>query len=541
MLKQFFKCFFALFSIISNLYSTESEIFVSKCLPDSPDPETSYTQFIVKDIYEHQRAELSKSSIYFLVTAYEQEKFAPNLARSLKLNYDRLREFGVDFQIRLTCDGRDEDRVAFERAFLSSGIPQDNFIISLNPINKGVSLTRYEQLLSSRDEIMRDIASGKYVYFSIFDGDDMMHQDWCRLMLATALETNADVVGIERFAARCHECDISIVEQFQAVDINHFTLGYISEDVFEFCTNLFKASCIYNSEFNFDFSEHDKYDEPFYKNESLATLSPLTDSDLFKLHINLCRRQNKLGEKTLFYATYVSEIEDEFIPMHFYMQHPGSLEHSMLKRMLRDIDNQDFVRFQMKDGAFADLLVFFGILYQGRIDERLIKTSERNIDIDEEFLIERFKNKHLLANRFKKITESTLQGYDEEDRRDIEFILNHSKTQELLAQDTSKPLSDDFIKIFYRNVFDIILGLKPNPKPAIDAINEIVTPTVSSELDYKLQRKLDSGEYIPPVECFITTKKGKIQFIDMICYPEHDVITTPTGEKISIPHEDYLI
>lgn len=506
MLKQFLKCLFAISTIVPTIYSMEPE-----CSNDDQESEVGkYTSFVVGDLYDRQRAELSKSSIYFLVTAYEQEKFAPNLARSLKLNYDRLREFGVDFQIRLTCDGRDEDRVAFESAFLSLEIPQRNFIISLNPTNKGVSLTRYEQLISSREEIMRDIASGKHVYFSIFDGDDMMHQDWCRLMLATALETNADVVGIERLAARCHECDISKVKQFQAVDINHFTLDYISEGVFEFCTNLFKASCIYNSEFNFDFSEHDKYGEPFYKNESLATLSPLTDSDLFKLHINLCRSQNKLGEKTLFFATYVSEIEDEFIPMHFYMQHPGSLEHSMLKQMLKSIeDNQDFVSFQIKDGAFANLLLFFGIVSEEGIDKRLIKTSERNIDVDEEFLIEHFKNNHLLANRFNEITESTLQEYDEEDRRDIEFILNHPKTQELLAQDISNPLSDDFVKTFYRDVFDIILGVKPNPETTIESINEIVTSTVSSELDYELQRKLDSGEYIPPVECFITTKKGK--------------------------------
>lgn len=216
-----------------------------------------------------------------MVTAYEQEKFVPNLARSLKLNYDRLREFGVDFQIRLTCDGRDEDRVAFERAFLSSGIPQRNFIISLNPTNKGVSLTRYKQLLSSIEEIMRDIASGKYVYFSIFDGDDMMHQDYCLLMLATALEAAAESIGLIQLGLQCYEKDTPEIPPLQTKSILEKSLQYEPADNSDFTPILFKASVLYNDIFDFKFSiiyHGNTYPmDPFM---DFSTLRPLLD--LFK-------------------------------------------------------------------------------------------------------------------------------------------------------------------------------------------------------------------------------------------------------------------
>ncbi len=471
MLKQFLKYLFTVSTIVPNIYSMELEMN-SNSLESEIE---GHTSFVVRDLYARQRTELSKSSIYFFVTAYEQEKFAPNLARSLKLNYDRLRKFGVDFQIRLICDGRVEDLEAFKNAFLFSKIPSSNFTISLNQKNKGCSLTRYEQLLSSKEEIMKDISSGKHVYFSIFDGDDIIHKDYCILMLSTALETDADIVGIEQLAVKCWEKDLSIINTLRSKDISHTIIDYKPASVGDFCTNLFKAFCIYNSEFNFDFSGHinDFAGEVFNKNIHFVTLDPLVFSDLFKSKITLYLKNSYPPYSNLFSAPNVSDIGEKFIPMFFYMQHPGSQEHSPLKTILKFIDNQDFVRHLLKTRDPDGVSIFFGIIDQNGINDRLIKTSEKNIDVNEEFLIERFKNKHLFAHTFKEIMEQMTQNYN-----DIEYLLNHPKTQELLAQDISKPLSDDFVKTFYRDVFDIILGKKPNPDPAIETINEErVNPT----------------------------------------------------------------
>jgi len=544
MLKQFLQYFLALFCIVPNLYSTESEIFVSKNLPDSPDPEISYTQFIVNDLYEHQRTELSKSSIYFFITAYKQEKFAENLARSLELNYARLCEFGVNFQIRLTCDGRTEDYEAFKRAFSIHIIPETNFIISLNESNKGCSLTRYEQLCNSREEIMKDIASGRNVYFSIFDGDDMIHQDYCLLMLALALGTKAETIGVTQLGLQCYEEDTSKINTLQTKSILEKSLQYEPANDSDFTPILFKASVLYNDIFDFKFSA--KYHGNTYPIDPLVgffTLSPLLElykGARFSISDKGFYQEQSRG---LFGCADTSiDMPAEFLPMFYYMQHSGSMMHNGLKETLKVYSglltgkNLEIV-LSIID---ANDIFLFGI--SDYIDSEYTVTSDKNITVTEEFLINSFKNNHKLAHAFKETITESDNPYvlPEETNQRIKYILEHPKMQELLAQDVSKSLSDEFVKTFYKDIFDMILGKKPLPKIDNETIEEVITSPVSSEIDQELQRKLASGEYIPPVEYFLRTKKGEIPFIEIVFYPEHDVITTPRGEKISIPHEDII-
>lgn len=462
MTKQVLRYYFAIFSIISNIYSAEPDILSSNKLLDSTSS-VLYTQFVVGDLYNRQRPKLSKSSIYFFITAYNQERFAENLARSLKLNYARLSEFGVDFQIRLTCDGRTEDYEAFKRAFLTHIIPETNFIISLNEMNKGCSLTRYEQLIGSRDEIMKDIESGRNVYFSIFDGDDMIHQDYCLLMLAAALETNAESIGLTQMGVQCHEWDIPLISKLQPTSILKKSLQYEVADDSNFTPILFKAPLVYNNisfDFNFYVIRHG-YKYPVDHNTALDTLTPILT--LFKgPRFSISDIEFYQGTDLL-NSVDITCIPSNFIPMFFYMQHSDSMAHNQLKDILgiyskltagKKLDELTLTILNFDD------IFLFGI--HDHIHSGYIVTPDKNLTITEEFLISSFRNNHILAHIFKNtITESKFPYLAEDKTKQrIKYILEHPKMQELLAQDTSKPLPDEFIRSFYKDVFDIILGKK---------------------------------------------------------------------------------
>ena len=190
-----------------------SAIFIAANAAEPPRQELQKgTTMVVQELYTQQCEALSNTSLFFFITAWNQERFAPNLATSLRLNYDRLSEKRVDFQIRLTCDGRQEDfdafSDAFSKAFADSGIPSENYKIDLNPKNLGVSRTRFNQLENANKEISSLLKAGKHVYFSIFDGDDVIHQDYCLLLLAAALKEDADVIGTSMLSVS--ETDFSI-------------------------------------------------------------------------------------------------------------------------------------------------------------------------------------------------------------------------------------------------------------------------------------------------------------------------------------------
>ncbi len=460
MLKRFLKHVFVVLNIVPAIYSMEPGIYPcdvssyhefteEKSSSIYPNPDMDYTPFVVRNLYDRQRAELSNSIIYFFITAYKQERFASNLARSLRLNYDRLREFGVDFRIKLTCDGRDEDREAFvselqeafEEIIKSGKLPFD---VTYNEQNKGCSFTRYEQLLSSKEEIMRDIDSSKHVYFSIFDGDDMIHQDYCLLMLATALETDADIVGVPGLLVQCEESSGDI-HKLQTQDICSRTLYYKEESVEDSTVYLFRASCIYNDTFDFRFIDHVTkegiivFSNPY---TDFTVLDFLTSRDnlsfaLFKkqysIHDPLLSSVNPYDD--LLNTVNITDIPTTFIPMFFYMQHSDSMEKTFLDNLMQACENRDMltsILFAEAETRLAtpykitDVAMLLGIPDFINGNRGMIRIFQE--DFTEEYLMEVFKNNHILAKKIHDIL--ICSGFASNET--VQFILTNSRMKILL-------------------------------------------------------------------------------------------------------------
>lgn len=453
MLIQLFRCIFAICSVTLSLCASEIETPLIPAL----DIESDACQGVGGsmpfgkpiDLYKEQEENLKNASLYFYVTAFNHEKFVHNLINSLQLNYDRLNSFGVDFQIILTCDGRREDYDAFSVAFQNSKIPAANVEVILNAVNKGCSLTRYEQLDSHKDKMLSDLNSGKSVYFSIFDGDDMVHQDYFLLLLATALRTGADVVGIDSLGVKCTIDDVARINNLQTRDLTGAELHYVNYHDHDSTTLIARVQDTFPK-----FLESIKD-----KDLDFETLLPVTTSSLFPNKVSVFYSNYRflisLTEDTK--NSYISNMDNDYPAMFFYLQHSTSMEHSLLKITLRNFgrDEERSLNWSINNDYFDFLALLFGCPL-GDIDEikPLIKTDDRNIDITEKFLVSNFKYMHQVLARFKDKVQT--QNKKSTDNDQLQHILKETKL--LQEQDISKPLSENFIKAYYKKTFDILLG-----------------------------------------------------------------------------------
>lgn len=214
--KMLLKLFAIVFVLVANAAGAEKDFdFLSASLPHDEVSQVveGYCSYInlgnpFELIKKHEK-DLSNSVIYFLVTAYNMEKFAPYFAHNLKQIYEKLKVHNVDFQVRLTCDGKQSDYDVFSQKFAETKFPDTNIRIKLNEQNKGCSATRLDQLLEARQEVVETIRSNKNTFLYLGDGDDQINIYALPIMLAALFETNADCITIERCLARYKESDIN--------------------------------------------------------------------------------------------------------------------------------------------------------------------------------------------------------------------------------------------------------------------------------------------------------------------------------------------
>ena len=432
-------------------------------------------------LISNNRDELSNSVIYFFVTAYNMEKFAPYLAHSLKLNYERLKQYGVDLHVRLKCDGRVEDSEAFSKAFDEEQFPRSNIKITKNDQNKGCAQTRLEQLLEAKGEIEESIRLGKNVWISIFDGDDMLHQDSLLLRLVIGLHTGSDAVTMRRFFSRCGESKevLDGVRSLltRSIDTESF-LTRRNYGISDYTDNLLDARNLYA---NAGFSGQPPLNEISQGQErddvDLSTLMALDPYYLDVIEVfsgNTRNNPPRALDAPLIENILNGKHQPPYTPLLFYVQQSKSLEHTQLELLLENhwSNEQNFRRYLEKCTSgtlffydMHDTWLLFGAF--NKISDKFLVTPEQNKEIDREKLLETFQYNHRLAlemERFldEKIGKGVLEKYIWEPKKDELFRSTNIK--ELLKQDMKKPLSREFMESFYKDVFDTIFaGQRSNP------------------------------------------------------------------------------
>lgn len=435
-----------------------------------------------KDLCEKHKSELNKTIVYQFITFYNMENYAENLAKCLDASRSEMDKFGVESKIRILCDGRVGDLKAIKKAF--SYYPQTLRVtdIDFNQVNKGCSRSRYIQLEKSISEVQKDISDNKHVYFSILDGDDIIHKDFYLFMSLAILEKDADAVYAP-LVVKCTKNDSQkITNELISKDIcNELISIEKAYSVSDFTVNLFKAEKIF-CENSISLNQ-----------DGLITLSPEFGShysDVFE--VSFSSRNFYVSSST---APYLNELKgepNEVIPMYFYMQNPKSIEHNLFLSMFRYFNSEKSMKisFELALSKFRyvhfDEVPFFLLGYPGLLDKSAadykIDPNCNNTTMD--LLLRSFKYNHIKLRQSIRIVLNEIKDkfhwkYVRNCIR-LHAILNDKRAKILLNKPTTESLSDYFVRSFYNSLVNELFG-SPKDESIQRDINIIPVIKLSKE------------------------------------------------------------